>query len=103
MSQFNYIKNCSLYSSKYIKSIIFNTTKSKKYETIIPFDNKVTETDAILAVEKYLSQKITKDYTDFREEIFNDNLKYRGDLLGDCINLDKIRKIKNDQIKLEVY
>lgn len=103
MLEFNYIKNLQFSKLKYVKSIIFNTTKSGKYESVIIFNNKITEIEAILVVEKFLSEKITKDYIDSHEDNFNNiNIKYRGDLLEDCIYLNKIKNIKNDQIKLEV-
>lgn len=105
---FNYKINSNDFNSdiKYIKYIVFDISRYGKYKYTIKCKSPKTEFEAIKLVEKFLSEPITQKYfQDLQDDLFNDikfenlqenNITCKGDLLGDCIFLESITSLNGD-------
>lgn len=87
---------------KYIISITFDISRYGKHTKMLSFSEHLSEEEAIIKVESYLSEPITKAYFNLvRDDLFDDDLtfetlnekgyKCRGDLLTDAKFLEGIR------------
>ena len=83
---------------KNVSEVRFDISRYGEKQRSLKFDSPVSENDAILAVEKYLSEPLTEEYYDMiKDDLFHgyswDEAKacftYRGDCLTDCIFLEK--------------
>ncbi len=84
-----------------VKSITFDISRYGKYKHKINFNNAINTKDAIKYVEQFLSKKCTIEFFNkVKDDLYDDSddyfeeIKYRGDLLSDCMNLEVIDVIK---------
>lgn len=105
---FKYKINSNGFNSdiRYIKCIFFDISRYGKHNYIIKCRSPKTEIEAIKEVEKFLSEPITKSYFDnLEDDLFGDlnfenleenGITCKGDLLVDCIFLESIKSLKNN-------
>jgi hypothetical protein len=87
---------------KNVSSVEFEVTRYGELEPyIIKFDSPVTEVDAVIAAEQYLSAVMTREYfKEHSDESFDELVSefvtsrkpVRGDVLGDLKNIDEIER-----------
>jgi hypothetical protein len=89
-------------TQKIVARIEFDISRYGEYQHCITFDPKVTEQEAIIEVEKYLSEPITKEYFNkIRDDMFDRDLTWtdvekegwpvcRGDAMTDKKFLERI-------------
>ena len=109
VKKFNY-KLCIPLDDTYkdIKCVIFNITRYDKYKHTIVLDDFVTQKQAVLKVEEFLSEKITPDYYEkVKDDLFCsfDHVvdlysKNRGFLLTESIFLE-LASLYNDTLTIE--
>lgn len=94
------------YKTSNVVKIIFDISRFGKYKESITFDKPVSKLIAVNAVEKFLSEPFDINYFDkikddllfdkwehIIESYYNeDGVLLRGDILGDCIYIDKLEE-----------
>jgi hypothetical protein len=104
---FNYIYDTIIDNKhKYVKHITFNISRYGKIKQTLNFEVEKTEMEAIIEAEKWLSEKITKDYFDKTNEIENVSFNEyknsnRGLILSSAIFIEIIEKIEPNHIYLD--
>ena len=95
------------FNNNNISTITFDISRYGEHTHKLTFANPMTEQDAIGEVEKWLSVPLTQEYFDaVKNDLFcgdsnwHDYYKTRGDLLGNCKFLERIRvdKCRNAKI-----
>lgn len=86
----------------YIDYIIFPISRYDKYQKVLYVDDR-TEAGAVRTAQKYLSEKITREYYDevkddlsFKlpfENLTSQGFECRGDLLGDLKFIEEFQEI----------
>ena len=104
---FNYIYDTVIDNiNKYVKKITFNILRYGNIKQTLNFEIEKTEREAIIEVEKWLSEKITEDYfyttnenenLSFNEEYKNGN---KGIILSSAIFIENIEKLEPNHIYL---
>ena len=97
-------------TNKYVKQITFDINRNRLYTHTLTFSNSVTQKIAVLAVENWLSEKLTEEYFNIIvKDKFKNNTNtfdmYRkdsikGTLLGSCIFLEEITNITESHINI---
>lgn len=96
---------------RYVTSVLFSISLYGKVVSELTFDTEQTEEYAIKQVEAYLSRPITQSHFDaVKHDLFDPSLTFadlekhdyccRGDLLTDCVFLDRIERITENKILL---
>ncbi len=103
--RFRYLteKELSARPNESIKSIMFDIGRHGHNRHIIEFEEVMSVKTAIEEAEVFLSAPITDDYLEtIKEDLLGDTIdeaktyiKYRGDALGDCRFIEKL-KLKAD-------
>ena len=99
--RFTYILSTSW--NKPVNSVIFNISRYGKHTHRIDFPEPVSFADAVIEVQRFLCAPIDNDYYDrVKDDLFH-NIRHfyiiRGDCLGDCKFLERVREVEPGVVK----